>query len=212
MKKFTGAFIAVCLLMTGSAFANDIHVCFTPNQSCLKQVVNVINHADKTLKLQVYDMTSPEIVSALSHAKKRGVNVQVLLDQSNAFSSDSVLPALKTAAIPHLIDTKSEVVLSNILIADNQEIVTGMGAFMNPAKVRMSDDIVFIRDEPDVINQYLNNFLQHQRSAQSVEVFCKHSAQCKFSQAAGSAKKAAVDAWSGTKNFWKKHVSGEGKN
>lgn len=214
MQKLTkfllaGLFVFEGLMMTGTVAAKNIQVCFTQNGQCLKRVVSTIDHADKTIQLQAYELTSPVIVSALTKAKQRGVDVQVLLDKENVFNNKTVLMNLKKANIAYLVDAKPDAAFSNVVIVDDQEVVTGTANFIDPKNLKVTDDIVFISDAPSVINQYIDNFTQRKKASETVENFCKHSTQCKFSQAAGSAKKAASDAWSGTKNFWKKHVNGE---
>ena len=111
MKKFFSILMFWSLLVTGLAFAKDVQVCFTPNSPCQKQVVSVIDHANKTLKMQVFMIrpSNSDIVSALIRAKKRGVDVQVLLDNCDLADSEVLRHSFKTAGIPYLVNGKTEI-------------------------------------------------------------------------------------------------------
>jgi len=57
-------------------------VCFTPSQDCEGLIVKEIKQAQKSILLQAYSFTSVPIAKALSEAKKRGINIRVILDKS----------------------------------------------------------------------------------------------------------------------------------
>jgi len=211
MKKLISLFMLGCLIAGSPAFANEIQACFTPSGQCTQKVISVINHARKSIQLQAYELTSLNVVSALQNAKQRGVTVQLLLDRENIYDNATALDKIKAAGIPYKIHTNFEVALSNYIVIDNATLVTGSALFMDTKKVSLSDDSLFISDS-SLANQYANKFKQSMKTSEPEKEFCKHSARCKFSQASGSAKKAASDVWDGTKNFWRKHISGEGGN
>ena len=60
----------------------NYQVCFTPKQDCTDLIVDTIATAKKTLLVQAYSFTSAPIAKAVVDARKRGVDVRVILDKS----------------------------------------------------------------------------------------------------------------------------------
>ena len=60
----------------------DLHPFFSPKGGCTQAVVSTLDTAKKTVLVQAYSFTSAPIAKALVDAKKRGVDVQVILDKS----------------------------------------------------------------------------------------------------------------------------------
>src|SRR4051794_10649525 len=75
----------VLALVASPAFADpSIQVAFSPNAGATEAVVAVIQSAQKTVHLAAYSFTSKPIAQALLAAKARGVDVEAVLDKSNA--------------------------------------------------------------------------------------------------------------------------------
>jgi phosphatidylserine/phosphatidylglycerophosphate/cardiolipin synthase-like enzyme len=60
-------------------------VAFRPNTSVEALLVSAIDASQKTIKLALYEFSSRNVFQALQKAKRRGVNVQIVLDDSNTF-------------------------------------------------------------------------------------------------------------------------------
>lgn len=80
--------ILLVLLLSTSCFAQQFSsgsaydVCFTPGNDCSLKIINVISQAKKQILVQAYSFTSKPIANALVQARKRGVEVKVILDGS----------------------------------------------------------------------------------------------------------------------------------
>ena len=81
----SAAVLAVLLAATPGA-ASEIQACFSPPLpgGCdpLATVVQAIDEARKTVLVQMYALTSREVVSALGNAKHRGIDVRAIVDRS----------------------------------------------------------------------------------------------------------------------------------
>jgi len=70
----------------GPGSAGQIEVCFSPPLpgGCdpLTTVVQAIDEARKTVLVQMYALTSREVLSALDNAKHRGIDVRAIVDRS----------------------------------------------------------------------------------------------------------------------------------
>ena len=79
--------------------------CFTPAQACADLIVSILDRAQSQIRLQAYGFTSSPILDALVSAKKRGVDVVVILDKSDErASSASGAEFVAQTRIPVLID------------------------------------------------------------------------------------------------------------
>jgi len=82
--------------------APRIEVAFSPEAGSEALVVKVIASARQSLRLAAYSFTSPAVVKALLDAKKRGVDVRVLIDDrgNRSAASQSAIRLITRAIIP----------------------------------------------------------------------------------------------------------------
>src|SRR5712692_8882164 len=90
----------------------EIRACFAPPVAggCdpLATVLRTINGARTTIRIQMYSLTLQEIVSALVKAKRRGVDVRVIVDRSQLHEDRSDrfrVASLTSSGVPVLVDT-----------------------------------------------------------------------------------------------------------
>ena len=69
----------------------SIEVAFSPEAGAEALVVKVLASALQTIRLAGYSFTSPAVVKGLQDAKRRGVDVKVLLDDRGNRSAASLL-------------------------------------------------------------------------------------------------------------------------
>jgi phosphatidylserine/phosphatidylglycerophosphate/cardiolipin synthase-like enzyme len=60
-------------------------VAFRPNTPIEPLLVQAIDAAKKSIRVSLYEFSSRNVLQALQRAKRRGVNVQIILDYSNSF-------------------------------------------------------------------------------------------------------------------------------
>lgn len=59
------------------------------------EIINAIDNAQKSVLLQAYEFTSKPIAESLIEAKKRGVDVKIILDKSQTRFKYSVINILR---------------------------------------------------------------------------------------------------------------------
>jgi len=94
----TKIFVVICLWFSTGAYADtsnllgnfnsalqsksgQIETAFSPDGDAEKLVIKVIDNSELRLKVAAYSFTSANIVRALIKAKRRGVDVEVLVDE-----------------------------------------------------------------------------------------------------------------------------------
>lgn len=172
LKKLLCIFflLSVCFITTSLAISPSttypiIQVCFTPGQNCTEEITGVIDAAKKSIFVQAYSFTSAPIAAHLAAAKKRGVNVNVILDKSQKTQRYSASRFLVNQHIPCWIDYKPAIAHNKIMIIDEKEVITGSFNFTKAAQNKNAENLLIIRD-PALANLYLKNW-QHRQAVSS---------------------------------------------
>ncbi|HXG50475.1 MAG TPA: phospholipase D-like domain-containing protein [candidate division Zixibacteria bacterium] len=71
------------LILAAAVPAADtvVQTCFTPQTRCSALIIREVDRAKTELLIAVYAFTSQELADAVVRAKRRGVNVQVVIDR-----------------------------------------------------------------------------------------------------------------------------------
>jgi phosphatidylserine/phosphatidylglycerophosphate/cardiolipin synthase-like enzyme len=142
-----------------------IRVYFTPGDSAELAIVEQLLGAKDSILVQAYSFTNPAIASALADARKRGVNVVILLDKSHRTQKYSAADFTANAGINTLIDDRHAIAHNKIMIIDGQVVITGSYNFTKAAEKSNAENLVII-ESGSVAERYLNNWQKHRRHSQ----------------------------------------------
>src|SRR5437773_2308691 len=158
--KFLFSIIALlcgaCLLLAEP----KIEVYFSPKGGCTEAVVDSLNKATSTALVQAYSFTSAPIAKALVDAKRRGLQIQVILDKSQQTGRYSEGDFLQHSAIPTFVDSKHAIAHSKIMIIDDQTVITGSFNFSKQAEQENADNLLILYD-PGLAPKYAVNWREH---------------------------------------------------
>jgi len=161
---FTGALTLVhCLRVLGRKFGvvAELRVYFSPRGGCQDSLVQELQKSRKEILVQAYSFTADPLTYALVDAKKRGIDVQVLLDKSNETERHSDLKILLDQGVHPLVDHDHAIAHNKIIIVDGKVVVTGSYNFTNQAEGENAENMVIIRGHPEIARQYRDNFMKH---------------------------------------------------
>lgn len=158
MKIRTIIFLASLILTT--ICRADVSVGFSPEGSAQQLVINTLNSARHAINLMGYSFTSPEVVKALIAAKRRGVDVRVVLDSKGNQGRASV------AAINLLVNAEIEVrtvdnyriMHDKVAIIDDVTVQTGSFNYTRAAQRSNSENVVVMWQMPEVAQIYLEHW------------------------------------------------------
>jgi phosphatidylserine/phosphatidylglycerophosphate/cardiolipin synthase-like enzyme len=171
VKRLVLSAFGLCLF-TASAFAPpafagcdgvSMDVCFRPGaNACDREVVEAINGARRTLLVQAYGFTHPQIVSAIGNAKKRGVDVRVILDKTNLPAKNGKsrytgLTYLENAHVPVRIDDRVAIAHNKVMVIDGQLVIGGSYNYTRSAEERNAENVTFSRSAC-IANVFRDNF------------------------------------------------------
>lgn len=141
----------------------QIEVGFAPGEGAEKLVLKVIDGARHEVRLIAYSFTSASVVEALVRAKKRGVDVQVVVDEKHNLSDRAgkavhALSTLYHAGIPVRTVSDWPIQHSKVVIADRRNVETGSFNYSASAADRNSENVIVIWDNPELAEHYLRHW------------------------------------------------------
>lgn len=106
---------------TTLAAQGTVEVAFSPNGGCTAATVRFIGEARKSVRIAAYGLTSNPIGKALLDAKKRGVDVWVVVDKEHDGRRDGgndIANFLAANGIPVRVDTTVKIQHNKVVIVD----------------------------------------------------------------------------------------------
>lgn len=145
------------LAVSAAVAAPTIEAGFSPEGSALRLVLGTIGDARQSIRLMGYSFTSPEVVKALTDAKRRGVDVKVVLDEKGNSSKASVaaMNLLVNAGIPVRTVKQFKIMHDKVLIVDNQTVEVGSYNWSRAATRSNSENALVVREMPELAQTYL---------------------------------------------------------
>ena len=137
-----------------------IQAYFSPKGGASRAIADALDEATESVFVQAYSFTSDPIAAALARAKRRGVDVQVVLDKSQKEHKQSKATAMRHARIPVWIDDKHGIAHNKVMIIDKKIVVTGSFNFTTSAEGRNAENLLIIKD-PKLAARYLANWESH---------------------------------------------------
>ena len=145
-----------------------IGVFFSPKGNCTEVIIREIQAAKKSVYVQAFSFTSAPIAEAILKAKKRGIDVQVILDKSNETAKYSAADFVYNSAIPLRIDSKHAIAHNKIILIDESVVLTGSFNFTKAAEERNAENLILIRDVATA-NKYMENWRVHKDHSREYE-------------------------------------------
>ena len=150
--------------------AGTVQVAFTPWDDAEALIVQTIAEARHQVLVQAYSFTSRAIATALIAARQRGVDVRVLADREQLFSSDnSRIPELVAAHIPVWLEVRYLSAHNKLMILDagwpEQAVIGGSYNWTQAAQHRNAENVMVFRGHAELTRAYLANWERHRRDA-----------------------------------------------
>ncbi|MFC7297900.1 phospholipase D family protein [Herminiimonas aquatilis] len=169
----TKIFVVICLWFSTGAFADtssllgdfnsalqsksgQIETAFSPDGDAEKLVIKVIDNSELRLRVAAYSFTSANIVRALIKAKRRGVDVEVLVDEkaNKGKANQAALNLLVNSEIPTKTISRYAIHHDKYLISDGMNVQTGSFNYSAAAAKSNSENVIVIWNRNEVAASY----------------------------------------------------------
>ena len=128
------------------AVSPAVEVAFSPGGGATDLVVKTIAQAQQSIRVAGYSFTSKPIAQALLEAHKRGIDVRVVLDKSNATARYSSATFLANVGIPTRINHRYAIMHDKFIVVDGEMVETGSFNFTASAEARNAENVLVLRD------------------------------------------------------------------
>lgn len=137
-----------------------IESAFSPDAGSEELVLKVIHASERSIRLAAYSFTSPPVVKALLAAKKRGVDVRVVVDEkgNKGKSSIAALNLLVNAGIPTRTISTYAIHHDKYIISDERHIQNGSFNYSQAATKSNSENVLVIWNNPELAASYLRHW------------------------------------------------------
>lgn len=135
----------------------SVQVGFSPEGSARTLVLETIGSAKHSIQMLAYAFQAPDIMQALVAAKHRGVDVRVVIDKkrNQGKTSKSAMDYVTANGVELRTNDHFHLHHDKTIIVDGSTVETGSFNFAASAETANSENVVVIRDMPEVARQYL---------------------------------------------------------
>ena len=155
---------------SGLVTSPSIEVAFSPEAGAEALVVKVLASAQQTIRLAGYSFTSPAVVKGLLDAKRRDVDVKVLLDdRGNRGQASLVAMRMITEAnIPLRVISAYAIHHDKYIVVDGRHTETGSFNYSQAAARSNSENVLVVWNNPGIAQRFLQHW--ESRWKQGIEV------------------------------------------
>ena len=138
---------------------DNIEIYFSPQDKPLTNaVIPRIKEAQKYIYIPTFFITDYEIVSELINAKKRGVDIKIILDALSASSKYSKHELLRNAGILVKTENFAGKMHAKTILIDDKYLIIGSMNFSNSGNTKNDENLIVLKNREAVIF-YKNIFL-----------------------------------------------------
>ncbi len=157
-----------------------IEVAFSPNNGGTATIVKAVGEAKQTILVSAYSFTSKDIANSLLDAKKRGVTVKLILDKSQVSQKYSSSTFFANQGFDMRIDVKHAIYHDKVMIIDDKTVITGSFNFTKAAETKNAENLLVIRDNPELAKLYTQDWwFNWQQAVSRDEFFARYKTKSK---------------------------------
>lgn len=143
---------------------SDISVYFSPNPGIVKSgIVPLIENAKKSIYIPMFYLTSRDIFKSLIKAKKRGINVKVIVDAHYATSQHSNIKKLRDEKIKVKVENWGGKMHMKSLIVDDTYFIVGSTNFTKTGFNENDENMLIIKN-PELSKAFSEKFMMYWKS------------------------------------------------
>ena len=121
---------------------------FSPKDTAItNNILPLINNAKSYIYMPAFVITHSALSNALINAKKRGVDVKIIIDATGVHSTSSKVKMLRDSGIPLKVENYAGKIHSKSIIIDDKYIITGSMNFSNSGENKNDENALIIQDE-----------------------------------------------------------------
>jgi phosphatidylserine/phosphatidylglycerophosphate/cardiolipin synthase-like enzyme len=151
---------------------SQIEVAFSPDAGSEVLVLKVIDSAQRSIRLAGYSFTSPSVVRALLDAKRRGVDVRVLIDDkgNRGKANLAAMNLVVGASIPTRVISSYAIHHDKYIVVDGSHTQTGSFNYSQAAAKSNSENVLVVWSNPELAATYLAHWENRWAQGMAIEM------------------------------------------
>lgn len=121
--------------------------------------MTILQNAKKYVYIPTFIITHDELANELINAKKRGVDVKLIIDATNVYSRKSKIKELRSAGVPVKVENYAGKMHSKSIIIDDEYIVAGSMNFTNSGENKNDENVLIIENK--TLARYYKGFFEY---------------------------------------------------
>lgn len=166
---FLLATLCVAQCATAQTYSVQTEVYF---ENIEKTIISEIAQAKESIHVQIFKFNSKPIALALIEAKKRGLDVAVIIDGKEARNARNRAKMLSESGISTLVDAKHSTMHNKVMIIDRDRVITGSFNYTKKADRKNAENILVLCGSK-LRDRYLENWNRHQEHSLSFSDYAK---------------------------------------
>jgi phosphatidylserine/phosphatidylglycerophosphate/cardiolipin synthase-like enzyme len=143
---------------TATETVRDVEVvCFSRAERCDDLLTGLIRGSKDRIYVAIYSFTSDRLAEALIEARRRGVDVRVVMERREANVTGSEYPRLLGAGVDVRLDANPGLMHHKFMVIDGEIVVTGSYNWSAAAEEKNDENLVVFRDR-EVAGAYEREF------------------------------------------------------
>ncbi|MBU0744251.1 MAG: phospholipase D family protein [Gammaproteobacteria bacterium] len=152
---------------------SSYEVCFTPGSDCASKIIQTIEMARKQILVQAYSFTDISIANAIVSAKRKGIDVRIILDKSQLKGKYNLIHFLSKNKIKPIIDWRPAIAHNKVIIIDGLIVIGGSYNYTHSASKRNAENAIIIKDA-GLAKEYVNNWHMREQKSVAIDKLCKN--------------------------------------
>ncbi len=135
----------------------DVRVYFSPKGGAQDALINAIDNAKDEILVAMYYFTSRPLAQSIVRAKKRGVTIKILLDESQLTEKYSKYRYLSANGIRIRIDRRKGLMHNKFMVVDEKILATGSYNWTSSAEHKNRENLLIIENKA-IAQRYIWEF------------------------------------------------------
>ena len=169
MKNFRIiSLFAFGLAFTASVQAGSVESAFSPDGGAEALVIRTIDSAHSNIRMAAFSFTSPQVMKGLIGAKRRGIDVRIVVDDkaNQVPAGKSAMNLLASAGIPLRTISIYKIHHDKYIVVDGLHVETGSFNFTKSAADNNSENVVVVWNDSANASRYLKHWESRWNKAQ----------------------------------------------
>ncbi len=136
----------------------QIYTYFSPENDIISSLLREIGSAKKSIHFMAFSFTQDALGTAMRERFESGINVRGVFEKRLVDDRYSEYNAMKKAGLGVTLDRHKGSMHHKVIVIDEEIVITGSYNFSKNAEERNSENLLIIKENPDIAQIYLAEF------------------------------------------------------